>query len=79
MTKVLVENGANVNSKTNRGNTPLHLVGQNEVIVKLLLEGGALSDTKNQKGETPLSYAEKGGNVRIVEIIEKWGVQVLDA
>ena len=59
--KQLLENGYNVNSKDQYGNTALHeAVRHNYVpIIKLLLKYGANINVKNKFGETPLSLSRE--------------------
>ncbi|WP_157803245.1 ankyrin repeat domain-containing protein [Stenotrophomonas maltophilia] len=54
--KEAIENGADVNSRDEKGNSPLHLVWIIE-IVKALVEAGADVNSKNDEGQTPLHYA----------------------
>ena len=58
--QLLLENGAQVNSRNYEQNTPLHLaakVGHHEV-VKILLDHGADKNLKNEIDLTPLKMAE---------------------
>ncbi|KAL7137635.1 hypothetical protein ABFS83_10G106800 [Erythranthe nasuta] len=64
--KILLESGANVDARTNKSMTPLHLAvsyaqksGQNS-IVKTLLEYKADCLAKDSKGMTPLKYLRAG-------------------
>ena len=76
----LVENGANVNAKNNKGKTLLMYAIFNRAnikIVECLVENGANVNAKDNKGNTPLKYAvEKSKEVdanekdKIVKIIE---------
>eukprot|EP00062_Callorhinchus_milii_P002926 gi/632939627/ref/XP_007910785.1/ PREDICTED: ankyrin repeat domain-containing protein 60 [Callorhinchus milii] len=64
MVKFLLENGANTVTKTEIGNTALHvaaLMGKSECIDQLL-SFGALMSTPNNEGVTPQNYAQKRGN-----------------
>jgi len=55
---LLIESGADINLKDERGNTPLHLAAFGETeVVKLLLEQGADVNATNNAGETPLHKA----------------------
>jgi ankyrin repeat protein len=58
-TKMLLEHGANVDERNDRGQTPLAGVcfKGNLEIVKLLVEAGADIDANNGMGLTPYSFA----------------------
>ncbi|ESL09820.1 ankyrin [Trypanosoma rangeli SC58] len=61
---LLLENGANVNTKNGRDNeTPLHVAARidNCALIALLVERGANLDAQNSRGETPLYLAAKAG------------------
>ena len=79
--KCLVENGANVNSKSkgDNGITPLHSAswwGSIE-IVKLLVENGAeLEENKNVYGYRPLHMAAIRGHSSVVKHLLESGAQV---
>ena len=60
MPRLLLDAGAGVNERNERGWTPLHLAAQNGYPVEalaLLLEHGAILDAKDSEGRTPLYYA----------------------
>ena len=71
--ELLVENGANVNSKGLADWTPLHLAAQNnkEQIVQLLIANGAEVNpyTSSGFGGTPLDVA----NDKIADLLRKHG------
>jgi len=52
----LIEAGAEVNAKDNKGNTPLLYANTPEMLT-LLIEAGANVNIKNDDGETPLMLA----------------------
>ena len=57
----LIENGANIEAKDCREETPLHLAssyGKTEV-VKYLVSKGANKNAKNNDGKTPYDVARK--------------------
>ena len=57
--KLLIENGADVNTRDEDGKTPLHYVNNVE-IAKLLIENGAEVNAMSNKGQTPCDTAFKG-------------------
>jgi ankyrin repeat protein len=60
--KLLIEHGADVNTKNEFGDTPLHGVAEvGGFVLKLLLENGADIHTKNVHGLTPFDVAVKVG------------------
>ena len=69
--KLLVDNGADVNSQNNLGQTALYLVvkGQYTDLVKLLLEKGAAYTIATESNEYPIDVARKLGNKEIEYII----------
>lgn len=71
MARELIDRGANVNARSNRGITPLHRAAQNGhvEIVEMLLDGGAEPDIEANDGETPLSMAESSGHDAVVSLL----------
>ncbi|CAM9778271.1 unnamed protein product [Ectocarpus sp. 13 AM-2016] len=66
---VLLLNGAQVNAKTNTGDTPLHLAASkgHTLCISELLLGGADEDVIDHEGETPLFKAARNNHLGAVE------------
>lgn len=58
LARILIKNGADVNSKDAQGNTPLYhaILNKNTAMIKLLLDNGADMYIKNSKGDTAARY-----------------------
>jgi ankyrin repeat protein len=68
--KLLLERGAEVDSKDNDGRTPLSWAARRpEAVVKLLLERGAELDSKDNYGRTPLSWVGKRRPEAVVKLL----------
>jgi len=74
---LLIAKKANVNSRDNYSgslgsSTPLMAAAYEgrTLVVKALLQAGADPNLKNKSGWTALTYAEKGGNDKIVSILQ---------
>lgn len=67
----LLESGANINTKTENGYTPLHIaVYKNNIeLVELLLSNGANTNLVSNSGETPLSIALGKGSYMIANLL----------
>jgi ankyrin repeat protein len=73
MTRLLIEKGADVNTKTATSWTPLHVACESgaEATVKLLLESGAgpSASIKNVMGDTPADLARKFKHPELLKIL----------
>src|SRR5205823_2412928 len=74
--KLLVEKGADLETKDNDGRTPLSWTAghRNEAVAKLLIEKGAELETKDNDGRTPSSWAAKHGFEAVVKLLVEKGV-----
>ncbi|RYO96334.1 hypothetical protein DL764_007492 [Monosporascus ibericus] len=71
--KLLLNNGANLKSKSDNGQTPLLWAAENghEAVVKLLLDKDAKLESKSDIGQTPLSWAAENGHEAVVKLLLK--------
>lgn len=76
--KRLIEKGANVNTSTYNGITPLMYAvqNQNKDIIGYLIDKGADIDVKPQNGITPLLAACRSGDLEIIELIIRKGADI---
>ena len=72
ISNLLIDLGANINWKDNKGNTCLHYAvsSGNDSLVKKLIMLGADKKSKNEKEETPLDIALKSNNNKIIGILK---------
>jgi ankyrin repeat protein len=73
----LVENGADINAKDGKGQTPLLIsVQANDLdTTKMLIKNGADVHVKNDIGLTLMDIAWKRGYMEIVELLKKHGIK----
>lgn len=76
--RLLVDKGADVNSRDAKGNTPLLLaVGHNEPkVIRLLVRKGASMDVRDSHGQTPLSKAVYFGHRDVAELLVRLGAKI---
>lgn len=75
--KLLIDNEANVNSKSRTGTTSLLLAAfkNSKEIVQILIANGADVNAKDNRGRTPLSVANNNKNQEISKILRKNGAK----
>ena len=73
-TKLLIENGADVNIRNKTGGTLLHITN-NFQIVKVLIENGADINARNNYGQTPLHWI-RNDNLEIAKLLIESGADV---
>ena len=72
---ILQKHRFSVNTKTHRGNSPLHLAATdgNVELINLLVRAGGECNAINQNGETPLHFAAASGSVASVMCLVRKG------
>jgi ankyrin repeat protein len=75
LAEVLLDAGADVNSRESGGSTPLHAVANNGDVdmTRLLLARGADPRLTDDQGRTAVDVARQGGHTGVVELIEAVG------
>jgi ankyrin repeat protein len=78
--EIILNNGFDVNSKSNADNTLLHYAAlwDRINIVEMLLNRGVDINSKNRNGETALHVAAKWGNMNIVVMLLERGIDIDD-
>ncbi|RYP81628.1 hypothetical protein DL770_005836 [Monosporascus sp. CRB-9-2] len=69
--RLLLDNGAEADSKDRDGRTPLSWVAANgsKEVVQMLLDKGVEADSKDNHGQTPLFWAAEKGHEEIVQLL----------
>lgn len=77
--KLILHAGANVNAKTNRGATPLHIAARSgdSILCMLLLSYGAHVNTQQLDGDTALHQAVISDDYNTIQVLCKAGGNVL--
>ena len=75
--RLLLENGAKPNVRTNYGETPLHAASRcgSLEVVRLLLKYGADVGPENGKGKTPFQVASEGGLHEVSKLLLNHGAR----
>ena len=78
MVKILIENGADINTINKKGDTPLTYAIQkgSKKMTRVLIEQGADINAMGKDGYTPLTYAIQKGNKEIMKMLLESGVDV---
>ena len=65
LAKYLIDNGADINSKTSKGYEPIHFaaMGGSPSLIKFLIDNGADVNAKTNEGKTPLDLASEWGYI----------------
>jgi len=77
--RILVDNGADINSKDHSGETPLHIMAKklDPNMIELLLEKGASINAKTKDKETPLLIAaQKNTNPAVIQLLIDRGAYI---
>lgn len=76
--KKLIENGVDVSTQGNNGNTLLHLAINldNIKLLKLFIKYGVRLNLANEQGDTPLHRAINKGRIEMVKVLIKNGADV---
>ena len=78
MAGLLIANGADVNQKSDDGQSPLHIAvrGGNDRLVELLIANGADVNAKDFEDYTPLHNAAWNGRLGVVEVLVSNGADI---
>lgn len=69
--KSLIAEGADVNAKSQRGNTPLHIatIGNRKNVVELLIANGTDASLENELGQNPMDIAILESHPEIAKLL----------
>ncbi len=77
LARLLLEHGAEINLKCNKGRTPLHWGTEHEAIVRLLLEEeGVNVNVQDHEGMLPLHFATTNGQMDVAQLLLEHGIQL---
>ena len=78
VTKVFVDEGADINARYGIGNTALNaaVIGGHYRIAQILLENGADTNQKNEDGDSAFHLANRIGNPQLVHLLLQYGANV---
>ena len=73
--RLLLEHGADINARTNRGMPPLHIAAEWKTVevVRVLLEHGANAGGEGREGRTPFQIASANGDNEIMKLLSEHG------
>ena len=76
--KRLIDNGADVNAKTNGGQTPLYgaALANAAEVAKVLIDNGADVNAKDKDGYTPLHWAADNNAAEVAKLLIEFGAAV---
>jgi ankyrin repeat protein len=74
----LLKAGANIHTKDQHGNTPLHIaaLAGNISKIELLIKNGSRINATDDNGETPLHEAAMNGHIKVAELLISKGANV---
>lgn len=76
--KLLIDNGAKVNTRNNQGFTPLHRAAQQRSpdAAQVLIENGADVNAENIQRDTPLHWAAFYGSPAVAKLLIECGANI---